>query len=154
MPNDNPFNDGELFPEPTSGETFTNLTTQRRVQIGGHEFITREHSIQPRDDGTYEDTQTVHVNTDRAGNPIPEDPSKAIISHSGIFVTPETAAVCTSWLHWGQRSRTISVGHDGHLTPSGAICSNCYGWYLTLTAVAFIIGGGCLLGILIGLLDL
>jgi hypothetical protein len=148
----NPLKDVFNTPEPTSGETFTNLKTIHRVGIKGQEHVIREESTQPLKDGTFEDIHTVNVHTDRAGQPIPEDPSKYTISHSGIFTTPENSAICNSWFHFGG-SRTIAVGYDGYKREENAICFPCYYWQLTFRAAALILLLGGLIGVITGILS-
>ena len=154
MSNDNPFNDGAMNPETIPGDMFNNLISRKRAQIGDQVYVLHETSSQADNDGTIIDDHTIYLHTDRAGNPLPQDPSQASISHSGIIAMPENTAICTSPLHWGNRSRTIAIGHDGHLTTSGAICSQCNGWRLTLSLAVFIVTTGVFIGLLIGILNL
>ncbi|WP_419656043.1 hypothetical protein [Desulfosarcina variabilis] len=143
MIKDNTFNQSGIFSEPTPGEKLSNLKTTHKVFMKGREYIIKEESTLPKYDGTFEDTETIYVHIDPAGNPIPENPNNYIYSYSGICVPPEKAAICTSKFHWGNRSKTIAIGHDGRLTERGAICSHCESWQNTsMTVIVILIIGG------------
>lgn len=131
MSNDNPLNTESL-----KGDKIRNSMVRKRVVIAGQELDVSESSTQPRENGVYEDTETRHILTDHAGNPLPEDHNYIAISHTGLFITsPEQMAQCNYWLHPGNRSRIILAGQDGQLNPNGAICSHCASWPFTINIV-------------------
>jgi len=148
MPNDNPLNE-EPHPDPVKGERFNNLVTRKRVTINGQEFDVSESTTQPREDGVYDDIETKHIITDHAGNPLPENSNLVALSHTGLFITSaEQMAHCNYWLHPTHYSHVVLLGQDGQLTATGAICSHCASWPLTINILLFLL----ILGFLGGLL--
>ena len=118
MPSDNPFKD-DSHVDPIKGNKILNSTKRKKLVINGQDFVVSESSTQPREDGVYEDNETTHIVTDRAGNPLPENSNFVAQSHTGLFVTsPEQMAHCNYWLHPGNRSRIILVGQDGQPTAT------------------------------------
>lgn len=131
--------------EQLTGDKFINLRTQKRVRMPGPdgnmiEVTTMENETSPDVNGNYLDTETTYLVTDAAGSVIPSDPRMVLgFSHSGLVITaPEEAAVCSSWFHPSNRSRTIKLGHDGHSTSTGAICSICAQRLYMVSILAFI----------------
>ena len=148
MPNDNPFKD-DSDPDPLKGDKIQNSRVRKSVVINGQDFNISESSTQPRENGVYEDIETTHIVTDHAGNPLPENLNYVALSHTGLFITsPEQMTHCSYWLHPQNRSRIILVGQDGQLTATGAICSRCSSWPLTINIVFLLL----LLGVLGGVL--
>jgi len=144
MPNDNPLN-----ADPLKGEKIQKSRVRKNVVINGQEFNRSESSSQPRKDGVYEDIETEHFVTDQAGNPLPENSNFVALSHTGLFITSsEQMTHCNYWLHSPNRSRIILIGQDGSLTATGAICSRCSSWPLTINIVLLLL----LLGVLGGVL--
>ena len=82
MPSDNPLNDGVSGPEPLDGEIFNNQNVRKEVSVGGQVFVISENITAPGENSTYVDTRRTYLHTDPAGNPIPEDPSQYIVSHT------------------------------------------------------------------------
>lgn len=153
MGNDNPLNEGISSFEPTTGEQFNNHIKRKYISVLGEKFLFSENSSRPNEDGVIEENQVEYVNTDRFGNPFPENPSGCAISHSGIPTPVEKMALCTSWFHWGQRSKIIALGQDGKETDHGPICSLCNTWERTLKFSGFILFLGVAIGILFGILN-
>jgi hypothetical protein len=104
------------------------------------EFTITENESRPDENGDYVDIETTNLVIDASGTVIPADPGMISgLSHSHLFITaPEQAAVCTSWLHPRNRSRTIKVGFDGRKTANGAICNYCDSRLDTIYIVIFI----------------
>jgi len=132
--------------EPMSADQFNDQRVIQRMRVHRpdgtiEEIPLSETSSTPNENGVYVDTQMHHVVTDASGTVIPSDPGKiAAISHSRLVISnPEEAAVCTSWLHPRNHSRTIKLGYDGRRTAEGAICSVCDGRLGIVYAVVVII---------------
>ena len=153
MSNDNPFNEEISSFETIQGEQFNNQIKRKYISILGRKFLISENSSRPNQDGTIEEVLIEHVNTDDYGNPLPENPSRCAISHSGIVTPPEKTALCTSWLHWSQRSKIVALGQDGKETSNGPICSSCNTWERTLKFSGLILFLGVVSGILFGILS-
>jgi len=155
MPPRNPLREEGGQPrEQVDGKDFINLKTSKKITIHGADGNTQEHKVSenksaPDKNGTFSDDETIHLIPDAAGRLMPEDPRDIIaISDSGLFITdPDQLATCTSWLHSGNRSRTILLGQDGRATPRGAICSHCDSILTTLFLAIGILGLGVILGI-------
>lgn len=148
MPSDNPFKD-DSHVDPIKGNKILNSRKRKKLVINGQDFVVSESSTQPRENGVYEDNETTHIVTDRAGNPLPENLKFVAQSHTGLFVSsPEQMAHCNYWLHPGNRSRIILVGQDGQPTATGAICSHCAPWPLTINFVLLFLFLGVLGGVL------
>jgi hypothetical protein len=148
MSSDNPLkkDHGE---DSVKGDQFNNLNTIRRVQIQGQVHEISSKLSQPDPNGVYQDTETISIVTDPAGNPLPEDGRPYAISWSGQFIrSQEQMAVCNSRFHQPNLSRTILVGQDGRLTPNGAICSRCQAWWTNIYIGLGIICIGCFIGLL------
>ena len=148
MPNENWFKN-DSHPDPIKGDKIQNSRVRKSVVINGQRFNISESSSQPRENGVYEDNETTHIVTDYAGNPLPEDLNFVARSHTGLFITSQDQMVhCNYWLHPQNRSRIILIGQDGHLTATGAICSHCASWPLTINVVILLL----ILGVFGGLL--
>jgi len=148
MPNDNPLR-GESHPDPLKGEKIQNSRVRKTAVIAGQVFNRSESTTQPREDGVYEDDEITHIATDHAGNRLPEDLKIVALSHTGLFITsPEQMDHCSYWLHPPNRSRIILIGQDGQLTATGAICSRCSSWPLTINIVVLLMIIGVLGGVL------
>jgi len=138
MPNDNPLNE-EPHPDPQKGDKIRNAKVRKSVVINGQEFNRSESSTQPGKNGVYDDIETTHIVTDSVGNPLPENSNFVAQSHTGLFITsPEQMDHCGFWLHPQNRSRIILVGQDGQHTETGAICSHCVSWQLTINILLFL----------------
>ena len=142
--------------EEITGDTIINTRTQSITRLldpqgNVQEFVTRVTDSRPDEAGEYVDTELINVPFDRAGNPLPEDPRKARISHSGFYIGPQDKyATCTSWLHPPGRSRKILVGQDGSEVPGGAICSWCRFCLTTIYLALGILALGAIVGIFEG----
>jgi len=140
--------------DPMSSEQFIKQRVGRMNRVHHpdgtmEEIPVSESSSCPDKDGFYVDTVTNDIVTDASGTVIPSDPAKiAAISHSRLVISnPEEAAVCTSWLHPRNHSRTIKLGYDGRRTAEGAICSVCDGRLGIIYAAIFIFGIAVIVGI-------
>lgn len=140
--------------DPISAEQFNNQRFTRRMRVHRpdgtiEEIPLSESNSRPDENGIYEDTLVDHVVTDASGTVIPSDPSRiTAYSHADLVILkPDEAAVCTSWLHPRNRSRTIKLGYDGRRTAEGAICSVCDGRLGTIYAAIFIFGIAVIVGI-------
>ena len=139
--------------EQTEGKAIVSNRTQRNIRLVDPDGNTQEIPMEVRDtrpdeNGNYVDTELVNIVTDRAGNPLPEDPRSVLRSHSGLYITsPDQLAHCTSWLHPHGRNTNILIGQDGRLTPNGAICSHCDSWLGTIYIILTILAIGLILGI-------
>jgi hypothetical protein len=148
MADGNPFKYDQIE-DPKKGDQFNNINTTRRVRIGNQVYEISQNSTQPDANGIYQDTETMSIVTDQAGNTLPEDGRPYAISWSGLYIlSPEKMGTCTSMFHQANISRTILVGQDGHLTPTGAICSRCRAWCTNIYIALGIIFIGCFLGLL------
>ena len=148
MPSDNPLHD-DPGQDPRKGDEFNNLNTIRQVRIQGQVLETSRNFSQPDQNGIYQDTETVSVVTDPAGNPLPEDGRPYAISWSGLYIpSSEQMAVCNSMFHQANLPRIILVGQDGQLAPNGAICFRCQAWRTNIHIGLFIIGIGCFIGLI------
>jgi hypothetical protein len=140
--------------DPMSADQFNNQKVTRRMRVHRpdgtiEDILVSESSSCPDKDGFYVDTEMHHVVTDASGTVIPSDPARInAYSHADLVIlNPEEAAVCTSWLHPRNHSRTIRLGHDGRRTATGAICSVCDGRLGTIYIVIFIFCIAVILGI-------
>jgi len=150
----NPLKEDAHPQEVQKGESITNLNTQKSIKLVMPDgtirtFITTENSSGIDQDGQATTTKTTYLVFDPAGNPMPLDPRKLILSHSGCFIpTPEQRAICTSIFHRSP-NRNISIGQDGYVLPNGAgICSSCRSIRTTIFIVLAILGVGIFLGVL------
>jgi hypothetical protein len=149
----NPFRDESQQHEAYKGDDIVNTRTQKIVRIQNQNGNIQESVVGVRDsmpdqNGAYVDTEMINIMTDRAGNPLPQDPRSLQISHSGLYIRfPEQMATCNSWLHSTNRSKTILIGQDGRLTPQGAVCSHCNFWLNTIYIALAILGIGATYGI-------
>lgn len=138
--------------ESVKGDKIINVKTERKMIINGQEFLMEERSSKPDDEGNYDDTVTIHVTTDHAGNPFPEDPRSILaFSHSGLSITSsDHFDRCTSRFHT-RPSRNILLGQDGRKLPNDtAICSHCDSWSTTFYLLIGLIGFGVVLGLFSG----
>jgi hypothetical protein len=154
----NPLREEDEIPrEVRTGDTIINTRTQSITQLvdaqgNVRQFVTKVTDSRPDDAGGFTDSELIRVPFDSAGNPLPEDPRKVRISHSGLYIGPEDKqAICTSWLHPPGRSRNILVGQDGHELPGGgAICSSCRFWLTTIYLGIGILALGLIIGLFKG----
>ncbi len=153
MPPRNSLREDNQSQDPMEGDEIINVRSQRVARIVGpdgniQEVLMGSKISRPDVDGSYIDTELVNIQTDNAGNPLPDDPRTVIFSHSGLYITsPEQLASCTSRFHTPNRSRNILVGQDGRHVEGGAVCSHCDAWINTIYMGFGIIGIGLTLGL-------
>ena len=149
----NTLRDGNGPFEAIKGEKIINVRNQRVVRISAQdgnyqEIVMNESTSEPDGNGSYFDRELINQITDRAGNPLPEDPRSSIISHSGLYITTtDQRSHCTSILHPQERSRNILLGQDGRLTLRGATCSHCDFLLGTIYIALVILGIGVVCGL-------
>ena len=152
MPRNTLGNGNQPF-EAVKGEKIINIRKQKVVRIptqdgNFQEIVMNEITSEPDGTGSFLDRELINQITDHGGNPLPEDPRSAIISHSGLYITSrDQLSHCTSILHPHNRSRNILIGQDGRLTPGGAICSRCDYWLTTIYITLGIVGVGFIWGL-------
>jgi hypothetical protein len=150
----NPLKEDANPQEVKKGESITNLNNQKSFKMIMPDgtirtFITTENSSGIEQNGQGTTTETTYVLFDPAGNPMPLDPRKLILSHSGCFIlTPEQRAICTSIFH-SRPNRNILIGQDGYLLGNGrAVCGHCQSIRTTILVVLGILGIGIFWGLL------
>jgi hypothetical protein len=150
----NPLKEDAHPQEVQQGEGITNLKTQKSLTVimpdgTVRTFITTENFSGMGQNGQVTNAETTYVVFDPAGNPMPMDPQKLMLSHSGCFISsPEQRATCTSIFHRGL-NRNISIGQDGYVLANGAgICSSCQSVRTTIFIVLAILGFGIFWGVL------
>ena len=138
------------------GDEIITSTSQRVVRITSpngdvQQIIMGGHTSAPGENGSYTDTELINLQTDHAGNPLPEEPRSVRLSHTGLYISsPEQLAHCTSFFHSRNRSTNILIGQDGRLVEGGATCSHCESWINTIYIVLGIIGVGLVIGLFKG----
>lgn len=153
MPARNILQEDDNVQEIMEGDEIVNSTSQKIVRITDlngnvQQIIMGEHTTAPDENGSYIDTELINVQTDWAGNPLPEDPRSIILSHTGLYIpSREQLTSCTSRFHPAHRSRNIFIGIDGRLKEEGAICTHCDSWINSIYIVIGIIGAGLIIGL-------
>ena len=149
----NPLKDDNQAFEVLKGNKIINDRNETIVQMPDHDGNLRDYVVEseisePDGQGGFVNTTRKRPVYDRLGNPLPEDPSPVILSHSNLFITsPDQLAHCTSLLHPGRLSRNILIGQDGRLTPSGGICSRCDFCLRTIYFGFAVLGMGVVFGL-------
>ena len=150
----NPLKEDVHPQEVKKGEGITNLNIQksfRMIMPDGsiRTFISYEKHTGSVQDGQSIDSESTYVVFDPAGNPMPLDPRKLILSHSGCFIpAPEQRAICTSIFH-SSPNRNILIGQDGNLLGDGrAVCTRCQSIRTTILIALGILGIGIFWGLL------
>jgi hypothetical protein len=149
----NPLREDNPSFETVKGKKVINDRNETIVQLPDQDGNLRQYVIEseisePDGQGGYVNRTYKMPVYDHFGNPLPEDPSSVVFSHSRLPITsPDQLAYCTSFLHPGGLSRNILVGQDGRLTPTGAICSRCDFWMRTIYFGFSILGIGVVFGL-------
>ena len=149
----NPFRDNNVQSEAVKGKDIINIRDETIVQFpdqdgNPRQYVTDAVISEPDGQGGYINRRYKMPVRDRLGNPLPEDPSTVILSHSNLFITsPDQLAHCTSLLHPVGPSSNILVGQDGRKTPGGAICSRCDFWLNSIYIVLGVLAIGAIFGL-------
>ena len=144
----NTLQDGNQPHKQIKGDAIINTERKEIVIINGLDFTREESVIKPDGNGNYVETKKTHLICDHAGNPVPENLQSTILSWTGLNIpSEENRALCTSMFHSSRYSKNIYEGHDGRLTPGGAICSRCDYWLTTIYIALGIVGIGVIYGL-------
>ena len=156
MPPRNPLRESNQPQEQVEADQVTNTQTNRAIHIVGPNGAPVELDLSSRqsqllEDGVYSETVITIIRVDAAGNPLPDDPEKVIISHTGLFPPPEQRGICSSGLH-NIPNRNTYLGQDGRMLPNGnAICNRCEARRNTIILALTLLAGVLLAGIIKGL---
>lgn len=153
MPPRNSLRSDNNIQDPIDGDEIINSTVRRVVRITDgngnvRDLVVGGHTSALGENGEYADTELIGIQTDRAGNLLPEDPHALTLSHSGLFIkNNDQRTSCTSWFHGHNTSRNILIGQDGRLIEGGAICSNCDALLNSIYIALGIIACGIVIGV-------